>query len=88
LTGGDVASVDEIAKGSGAIVRRGLTKVAVYRDEDGKLHERSAVCPHLGCIVQWNPAEGSWDCPCHGSRFNKTGDAINGPANSPLSKLE
>ena len=88
LTGGDVGSVDEIAKGSGAIVRRGLTKVAVYRDEKGNLHERSAVCPHLGCIVQWNPAEASWDCPCHGSRFNKTGDAINGPANAPLAKLD
>jgi Rieske Fe-S protein len=88
LTGGDVSSVDQIAPGSGAILRRGLTKVAVYRDEKGKMHERSAVCPHLGCIVQWNPAEGSWDCPCHGSRFNKMGDAINGPANSPLAKVE
>ena len=88
LTGSDVKSVDDIAAGSGAIIRRGLTKVAVYRDENGKLHERSAVCPHLGCIVQWNPAECSWDCPCHGSRFNKTGDAINGPANSPLAKPE
>jgi Rieske Fe-S protein len=60
----------------------------VYRDDDGKLHECSAVCPHLGCIVQWNPAESSWDCPCHGSRFNKMGEPINGPANSALGKTE
>jgi len=88
LTGGDVKSVDEIANDSGAIVRRGLTKVAVYRDEHGKLHERSAVCTHLGCIVQWNTAEKTWDCPCHGSRFNKQGQPINGPANSELPELE
>jgi glycine/D-amino acid oxidase-like deaminating enzyme/nitrite reductase/ring-hydroxylating ferredoxin subunit len=88
LTGGEVASVDEIAAGSGAIVRRGLTKCAVYRDDKGNLHERSAVCPHLGCIVQWNPAESSWDCPCHGSRFNSEGQPINGPANSELAEVE
>ena len=87
LTGGEVSSVDEIAAGSGAIVRRGLTKAAVYRDEKGNLHERSAVCTHLGCIVQWNPAESTWDCPCHGSRFNPHGQPINGPANSELGKL-
>jgi len=84
LTAGEVDSVAEIVPGSGAILRRGLTKVAVYRDDQGQLHERSAVCTHLGCIVQWNPAEKTWDCPCHGSRFNKTGQPINGPANSEL----
>jgi Rieske Fe-S protein len=84
LTAGEVDAVAEIERGCGAIVRRGLTKLAVYRDDDGHLHERSAVCPHLGCIVQWNPAESTWDCPCHGSRFNKTGQPINGPANSDL----
>jgi glycine/D-amino acid oxidase-like deaminating enzyme/nitrite reductase/ring-hydroxylating ferredoxin subunit len=88
LTGGDVTNVGEIPKDSGAVVRRGLSKAAVYRDEDGILHERSAVCPHLGCIVQWNPAEKTWDCPCHGSRFNKLGQPINGPANTELARLE
>jgi Rieske Fe-S protein len=57
LTGGDVGSVDEIARDSGAIVRRGVSKVAAYRDEHGKVHEYSAVCPHLGCIVRWNDSE-------------------------------
>ena len=83
-TRGDVRSVDEIARDSGAIVRRGLEKVAVYRDASGALHERSAACPHLGCIVQWNPGETTWDCPCHGSRFDAYGKVINGPANRDL----
>ena len=84
LTKGDVESVDDIPKDSGAVVRRDAAKIAVYRDETGALHERSAVCPHLGCIVAWNPAEKTWDCPCHGSRFSKFGDVINGPANVGL----
>ena len=87
LTPGDVASVDEIGKDSGAVIRRGVSKVAVYRDATGAVHERSAVCPHLGCIVAWNPAEKSWDCPCHGSRFDKFGTVINGPANVDLTRV-
>jgi glycine/D-amino acid oxidase-like deaminating enzyme/nitrite reductase/ring-hydroxylating ferredoxin subunit len=75
-----------IAPGTGAVVQRGLGKVAVYRDQSGILHERSAVCTHLGCIVRWNSEEHSWDCPCHGSRFAPTGEVLNGPAASPLSE--
>jgi Rieske Fe-S protein len=86
VTGGDVESPTEIARDSGAVVRRGLTKLAVYRDEEGRVHEYSAVCPHLGCIVHWNDAEKTWDCPCHGSRFDKHGTVINGPANKGLAK--
>jgi glycine/D-amino acid oxidase-like deaminating enzyme/nitrite reductase/ring-hydroxylating ferredoxin subunit len=88
LTGGDVASADEIAPGSGAILRRGLEKIAAYRDEQGRVHERLAKCPHLGCVVHWNPAETTWDCPCHGSRFDRYGKVINGPANSDLAPAE
>ena len=84
LTGGDVEDVTEIAKDSGAVIRRGVSKVAVYRDSTGALHERSAICTHLGCVVQWNTAEKTWDCPCHGSRFDKFGTVINGPANTNL----
>ena len=84
LTAGEVASVDAIRHDHGAIVRRGLTKLAVYRDPAGNLHERHAACPHLGCVVQWNDAEKTWDCPCHGSRFDRFGDVINGPANRGL----
>lgn len=88
VTGGDVDSREEIARGAGAIIRRGMTKLAVYRDEQGALHERSAVCPHLGCIVRWNSLEKTWDCPCHGSSFDRYGRVINGPANSDLGVVE
>ena len=85
LTGGEVKSVDEIKPGEGAVVRSGLSKIAAYRDEAGNLHEHSAVCTHLGCIVAWNSEEKSWDCPCHGSRFDAYGRVIDGPANVDLS---
>jgi nitrite reductase/ring-hydroxylating ferredoxin subunit len=86
LSGGDVKSVNDIPLDSGAVLRRGLAKIAVYRDENGQVHERSAACPHLGCIVHWNGAEKSWDCPCHGSRFDRHGKVMNGPANVDLAK--
>jgi glycine/D-amino acid oxidase-like deaminating enzyme/nitrite reductase/ring-hydroxylating ferredoxin subunit len=84
LTPGEVRTVEEVRPESGAILRRGLTKVAVYRDAQGQLHERSAVCTHLGCIVRWNDTEKTWDCPCHGSRYDKSGRVMNGPANRDL----
>ena len=87
-TGGEIDSVDELARDSGAIIRQGLKKIAVYRDETGRLHERSAVCTHLGCIVQWNSTEKTWDCPCHGSRFDRYGRVLNGPAISDLTELD
>jgi glycine/D-amino acid oxidase-like deaminating enzyme/nitrite reductase/ring-hydroxylating ferredoxin subunit len=80
LTPGDVNSVEKIAPGKGAVVRSGLTKIAAYRDEKGILHEHSAICTHLNCIVAWNSLENTWDCPCHGSRFDTQGKVINGPA--------
>jgi glycine/D-amino acid oxidase-like deaminating enzyme/nitrite reductase/ring-hydroxylating ferredoxin subunit len=88
LAPGEVGSADEIPAGTGAVLRRGLAKVAVYRDEEGRLHERSAVCTHLGCVVAWNPTERSWDCPCHGSRFDPYGRVLNGPAKTELRRVE
>ena len=87
LTPGEVSSMDEITPNTGAVVRDGLRKVAVFRDEAGELHRHSAICPHLGCIVGWNKAESTWDCPCHGSRFDARGRVLNGPAAQDLSKL-
>jgi nitrite reductase/ring-hydroxylating ferredoxin subunit len=84
LTPGDARSVEDLPPGSGAVLRSGLRKVACYRDEGGTVHARSAVCPHLGCIVAWNAAEKTWDCPCHGSRFAATGEVVDGPANRGL----
>jgi glycine/D-amino acid oxidase-like deaminating enzyme/nitrite reductase/ring-hydroxylating ferredoxin subunit len=88
VVAGDVQSVDEIKPGSGAIISRGLSKSAVYRDADGAVHELSAVCRHLGCIVKWNTLENTWDCPCHGSRYDAYGKVIQGPANSDLTEVE
>lgn len=87
LTPGDVNSVDEISPGEGAIIRLGLKKLACYRDNFGNAHVYSAICPHLGGIVRWNSAEKTWDCPCHGSRFHRYGEVINGPAPHGLQPL-
>jgi len=86
IAAGD-GDVGAIPKDSGAVLRRGNRQVAVYRGSRGALHEMSAVCPHLGCVVAWNPAEKTWDCPCHGSRFDKLGRVLSGPANKPLEKV-
>lgn len=80
LSPGDVPTAEDIPPGEGAILREGLDKIAVYKDTMGRTHACSAVCPHLGGIVRWNAAEKTWDCPCHGSRFDKFGEVINGPA--------
>lgn len=88
LSSAEVDSVDAIAPGEGALVRNGVSKIAAYRDEDGTLTERSAVCPHMGCIVEWNQGEQIWVCPCHGSRFDKHGHVVNGPATSDLPPVE
>jgi len=85
FTGGEVSSVDEIRPGTGALIRRGLTKLAVYRDDGGVVHEISPKCTHLGCIVSWNDVEKTWDCPCHGARYDPLGHVIMGPAVSDLS---
>lgn len=79
--------VEDLAPGTGAVVQAGSTKVAAYRDPDGELHVRSARCTHLGCLVAWNRAERSWDCPCHGSRFDVDGSVITGPAVDPLPEV-
>lgn len=84
---GEVKSVDEIPPGGGAVVRRGLHKLAVHRDLDGRLHACSAACPHLMGPVAWNPLESTWDCTCHGSRFDARGRVINGPANTDLAPV-
>jgi len=86
VTAGDIKSEDELKPGQGAVMRHGLSKIAVYRDENGAIHKRSAVCPHLGCVVAWNACEKTWDCPCHGSRYSAEGRVYQGPANTDLSE--
>jgi Rieske Fe-S protein len=84
LARSEADSVRELKCNQGMIVKSKHGKVAAYRDGDGNVHKRSAVCSHMGCIVRWNDAEKTWDCPCHGSRFKPTGEVIAGPAESPL----
>ena len=86
VTAGDVKSESELKPGQGAIMREGISKVAVYKDDSGEVHKLNAVCPHLGCVVAWNSTEETWDCPCHGSRFSAEGRVYQGPANSDLPK--
>jgi glycine/D-amino acid oxidase-like deaminating enzyme/nitrite reductase/ring-hydroxylating ferredoxin subunit len=81
----EASSLDEVGRGEGKIVRLGGEKLAVFRDAGGDVHAFSPVCPHLGCHVDFNTAEKTWDCPCHGSRFGSTdGAVINGPAKVAL----
>lgn len=88
LTDADVESVAGVVPGSGALVEIDGDKVALYRQPSGELFALSPVCTHMGCIVRWNAAETSWDCPCHGSRFNYDGEVIEGPAMTPLERKE
>ena len=74
----------ELPSGHGGIVSLDGKKVGAYRDETGNLHVVSVKCPHLGCQLEWNPSEKSWDCPCHGSRFDIDGRLLGGPATSSL----
>jgi len=74
----------DLEPNEGRIVRVGHRHVAKFRDEGGEVHVLSARCTHLGCLVEWNTAERTWDCPCHGSRFTMTGAVIEGPAVSAL----
>lgn len=82
------ASVEDLKIGAGKLVRLEGKKTAAYRDEQGKVHLLSPVCTHLKCIVHWNAADKTWDCPCHGSRFKPTGEVFAGPAESPLDKVQ
>jgi Rieske Fe-S protein len=79
-------SLRVVPRGSGKVLALNGDKVAVYRADSGEVTKVSAVCTHLGCLVEWNGAERTWDCPCHGSRFKPTGQVLAGPAESPLER--
>ncbi len=84
----DGSDVEEVANGEGKVLQMGIDKVAVYRDDSGAVHVISPFCTHAGCVVNWNNAEKSWDCPCHGGRFTPTGEVIEGPPPRALSPKE
>lgn len=88
FAGADSVDIEDLAPCGGCVVQSGVSKVAVYKDEKGCVHKFSAVCPHLGCVVKWNPIDGVFNCPCHGSIFDHNGTVINGPANVDLSRVD
>lgn len=87
FTAEDIKEAVELGPGEGAIITSGLKKIAVYRNEDDEVHACTAICPHLGAILQWNADEKTFDCPAHGSRFTCEGKVINGPASSDLKQV-
>jgi Rieske Fe-S protein len=88
FAGADAQTLRAVKRGEGKIVERKGAKVAAYRDATGSVSLRSAICTHMGCVVGWNTAEQTWDCPCHGSRFKTSGEVISGPAEAPLPEVE
>ena len=87
LRRGEKLPVEDLPAGEGRLLNVDGDKVAAFRDERGALHLLSPVCPHMKCIVHWNSAEKTWDCPCHGSTFAATGEVLTGPAMQPLTPL-
>jgi glycine/D-amino acid oxidase-like deaminating enzyme/nitrite reductase/ring-hydroxylating ferredoxin subunit len=83
-----VGELDDVKKGEGAVLRIGGRALAVYKDEDGHVTMFKAHCTHLGCPLEYNAEERSFDCPCHGSRFSMTGDVLEGPAIKPLERVD
>jgi glycine/D-amino acid oxidase-like deaminating enzyme/nitrite reductase/ring-hydroxylating ferredoxin subunit len=84
FTPGEMENIEKLPKQEGAILREGLHKIAVYKDENNQIQAHSAFCPHLGGCVRWNKVEKTWDCPCHGSRFDTFGNVVCGPAKTGL----
>jgi Rieske Fe-S protein len=88
FAGPEGKSLRAVGRGQGKILDLDGTRVAAYRADDGTVTLLSPVCTHLGCLVAWNDAESSWDCPCHGSRFTATGKVMAGPAEKPLASAD
>lgn len=88
FAGTDTRFLRDVPRGEGRVLDLDGQRVAAFRQSDGATILRSAICPHMGCVVGWNEAERTWDCPCHGSRFRPTGEVMSGPAESPLAEFE
>eukprot|EP00850_Spirogloea_muscicola_P001748 SM000006S19513 [mRNA] locus=s6:1269219:1272436:+ [translate_table: standard] len=86
--GKDGVRIEDMKPETGAVVQDGLQSVAVYKDKSGVVSRYTAVCPHLKCVVKWNPNDSTFDCPCHGSLFDTCGRLINGPAKADLEPLD
>jgi Rieske Fe-S protein len=87
FAGAEGRSLREVRRGEGRVIEYEGQQAAVYREENGAVRIVSAVCSHMGCLVDWNQAERTWNCPCHGSRFATDGSVLAGPAESSLPRL-
>jgi Rieske Fe-S protein len=87
LAGAEGRLLRSLRRGEGKILDLNGKRVAAYRNDAGAVTQVSPVCTHMGCNVAWNAAERTWDCPCHGSRFEPNGKVIAGPAESPLPRV-
>lgn len=83
----EIDSIQSLPPGSGEVLEYKGEKIAVYKDEHGKIYALNPVCTHAKCVVNWNPEEKSWDCPCHGGRFDIHGIVLTGPPRSNLQKI-
>jgi Rieske Fe-S protein len=83
-----ISGLSELAAGEARVVKWEGESVALYKDDAGGIHALNPVCPHAKCVVGWNSAERSWDCPCHGARYSIDGELLNGPARSNLEKID
>ena len=83
----DGGSLRSLEPGHGGIIRHAGKKLGAYKDQEGQVYLVSVRCPHLGCQLSWNPDEKSWDCPCHGSRFDYLGRLLDGPAQTRIGKI-
>jgi Rieske Fe-S protein len=88
LSRGDTTPIAELPAGEGGVLKLNGEKTAAWRDEQGELHALSPICTHLGCEVEWNGGERTWDCPCHGSRFDVEGQVLRGPAKRELERKD
>lgn len=86
VLGGAEKKIDDIPNGQGGIIVSDGEKIGIYKDKDGKIYTVDVKCPHLGCQLEWNADELSWDCPCHGSRFDRFGKLISGPATEGIAR--
>ena len=84
----EALKVEDIANGDGGIVEIEGKKVGIHKDEQGHIHAVKPVCTHLGCVLNWNGADKTWDCPCHGSRFGYDGQNLYEPAEKSLEKID
>ncbi|MRG86308.1 FAD-dependent oxidoreductase [Salinibacillus xinjiangensis] len=81
-------AIDDIQEGEGAVVKIDGNRAGAYKDQNGKLYVVDTTCTHMGCELEWNNGEHTWDCPCHGSRFSIEGEVVEGPAETPLPKID